>query len=839
MAGTINLLQAVLEAILESDNELGGYLRSTLRGAHRRGRNDGVLHVGSAQLQSPELAFLPGDVGRLVDVLDQGGTNFGTYQALAVNPTGKLLTLQTVDGLVPVFADETGVRWRWADMAVSGIEDFPERDPEQKVYVGFDPDPTYYAAVDHAPGAQQLRGLGAHTYCDHGQILVASPTHLSTRAAFWTAAHVGRVVWVLPQIAPTGNEGGPRVVTGIVSAREAVLGGAPFVANEPWTAFVVKNYDYSGIGYPAADHDPDEHVFEASRGVNAIDRLRRSLQLRFAEGSDLDALGRREGVDRLRNQLDWYYRRLVGVMSHLPRQTVYALELVLDALFPEGGWEIYQDRVTYPNRVYLTIPSMNALTEFRGKAFLPVEEPGTSTDATHVTAADAPTTVQSVTLQDRRQDTETTVLPSAAPDPWTYVNEGAVEGAVFSILPAPLTMVLQQDQSGGNPNGGRYRKTLARLPGEVMELAVTWSLEAIMTAGGHPWQLIITDGSKEYAAHWSDTAISLGQSTGVALATAAWSPAITNHPYRLALRVEDGQVRLLVDGAVVLQVPASSFGADATKTMSFGYVNNGANQNWVCRWQRPTEFVQNRQNFWNLQRSDGVLAGGGSTHMTSAAGLFLAAHENKHIRITGVDPRNDELWGLHFVAAGDIQLQPIVRADGAIVTTETIGAVTYNLIRINEPRFNARSVGKSVVIAGSTEVPTNNGTYPVIEFIDPWTVRVTRPLPFVTEGDLDWSYAAVFGAEVAVHWELVDVGSLAGAVLTLADALPAAVSSVVTRYSTVLSGQLLREAVNNTGVAPLLYYPAYLADADADLRQMIEDDVLAAGKIPIFQSRPW
>jgi hypothetical protein len=299
----------------------------------------------------------------------------------------------------------------------------------------------------------------------------------------------------------------------------------------------------------------------------------------------------------------------------------------------------------------------------------------------------------------------------------------------------------------------------------------------------------------------------------------------------MVLRVDNGNVNLVVDGVLILTLPTSAFAASATKATSFGYVNNGAAQQWTCYWQRPTEIVVNKQNFWNLQRSDGILAAG-SDQLTSGAGLFVAGHNNKRIRILGTDPKNDEEWIVVYVDANHVHLTTIQRTEATVTGTVATGT----LVKITEPRFNAKSVTKSIVITDSAL--GNNGTYAVLEWIDAWTVRVNRATDFVPESGLDWKWYAGFATEVSVHWEIVDVGTAAGAVLTLADNLPAAISDVRVRYTTVLSGEVLEEVSDNTGFVPHLYYPAYLADVDADLRDILTKDITAAGVIPRF-TRPW
>jgi hypothetical protein len=828
MGTKVNLLQATLEAILDSDNTIGGGLIAKIRLAAVPGRNDGTLANGSANLVSPVDVFSASWVGRLIDILRHGSsTNWGTYRVVTyVNP--KTVTLQTVIGGAPAFANETAVMWRPADLQVQGLLGFPERDRQLQVFVGYEDLPTPYAQIDLTPLAQVIRGIGEQTYCDHGQISLSTPTHLLTRAPFWLAAHVGATVWVLPQDPTNGNEAQPRLVSSIVSPYEAVVSSA-YTAAATWAVFMVKTY--LDRGYPKLLHDPGVEVVEASRGFSVIDHLRRAMQVDYAIEDELDALGRGEGVDSLRGMNDFIRRRLIKAMAFLRRNIVYALELVLDALFPAGGWGIYEDRVNCPCEVFLTIPTMNQVAEYRGKTFLEAQENPSSTNTTHVTISNAPNKVESVCLQDLDQNTEMAVLPSADTPAWTYVNAGSVEGAVFSVSSSLLTHA----QTGGTADGGRYKRTISRLPSEIVSLAAWFRVDATTAEGGHPWTLVICDGLREYALNWGGAELILGQSDGTIIAGIPWTPT-TGKCYRMELRVEETEIVALINGAEQMRVPTAVFAASANKEVAFGYWNNAANQNWSVTWDRVSLHVEDRENFWNLKRGDGVL-NAGDAHLTSASAVFLVAHEDHRVRIRGVLPLNDGLWLVHYVGAGDIVLDPILWGKTGTAEVENYATVTGKMVTVKSPMMRPVDEGKSLEIVGSTE--GNDGTYPILEWIDAYTVRVDKTTDFANETSLQWNFLAAFAVETAISWEIVDAGTPTAAVLTLADALPDSISGVVARYTTVRSAEILaNETVGNLGTAGHTYYPAYLADADADLRALITEDVLAAGVIPRFE-RDW
>jgi hypothetical protein len=461
-------------------------------------------------------------------------------------------------------------------------------------------------------------------------------------------------------------------------------------------------------------------------------------------------------------------------------------------------------------------------TEIRGRWFLPARQDLDSTDATHATVANAPTTVESVRLRDIDQTLAMGVLPSADTPAWTYVNEGEVEGSVFSIV---SSAVLKHDQLAGTAVGGRYRRTLTWLCPRQWVLEAWFMIDAVTATGGYPWKLIVRDGEREICLFWSGAAVKIGQAneTIVASGTAALSTGVW---YRMKLERNGAEVRASINGLDLFgALLASAFSADANKDASVGYVNNGNNQNWTVYWDNVHFLTADDQDYWNLTRRDGVLANPAT--LTSASNPFVAGDNNKLVRIESANNDNDGIWKATYVGIGELTLDGIVRTDEARVEG-TAGVGDGALVTVVGPRFRRRDIGKDLTISGAT-VPANNGTWEVLDVLSPTVARVNNAVGFTAEVGVDWKFTPNFGAETSVHFQVVAASSKAGAILTLRDSLPAATSPITACYTTVLSGELLLdETVENTGVAPTLFYPAYLCDADMATRELV-DEILAAG----------
>lgn len=811
MGSPTTLLPAVIGAISDSDNEIGGILITRLRGSHKHGRNDGILQTAHPTwLQSPVDVFVAGHVGMSVDILlsDSPTANEGKSFLISTVSTTKQVILQGLDGSTPAFVDGY-VRWRFSTLKVETVYQFPDDDPLMRLYLAGERDPLFYAQVIATPGAQEFRGLGSQTR--HQARRVSGSTHLFTDEALFTAAMVGRSVYFLGSA--------PRVITAYTSSREVTLSGAAAGANATiWIA--LKDYR---TGYMELDHQDQDPIYDGSRSQSSLDRLRRSMLVDYADGTDLDAVGRNNAVGRPMGHLDETYRRLIKVLANGARQTITAIEDVLKAFFPAGGFTIYEDLANYPCVIFIGLPTAALGSDYSGRWFVGQAENVTSTTTTAITVGNTPTTVQGVRLQDTSIDLDMHTYPSS--DGWTYQNEGETEGNTFSVSDEELV----HDQSRGDANGGAYRRDIAELSTENTSISAWFKIATLTTLAGVPWKIGMELGGKEVVLLADDAHVYLGQYDETTYATydvdlndSLW--------HRLELRVEnETTVRAIIDGTERLTLALSVFSASANTRATFGYTANAHNQNWLARWDNVLVSSSSRRNYYNLRRDDGVLATS-SQHITSAAALWVSGDTGKLFRTYGLDNRNNGLWKATYVGTGEFHLDPLDPIGG--LSVETVGGEHF--VTCIDPRFRYEDITRTITISGS--IHGNNGNVVVAEYISPRCLRVTRGSAFVAEGSLFWTFAVGFVTETAVRWELIEAGSVATATLTLRDALPETHTPVVVDYTTIPSGQVLQDEtiVNNSTTRR---WPAYLFDVDQAIKAVL-DDVKAKGVI-IRYNRPW
>lgn len=105
-------------------------------------------------------------------------------------------------------------------------------------------------------------------------------------------------------------------------------------------------------------HSRDAAVLDLGNPYNAVQKLRRSFLVDYAEEEDLNTIGRNLGVFRYPYlPLDDTYREIVKALAYNPRGTLYGIRLALDAMVGEGNYELIEDLIRHPCTVYIKLAS--------------------------------------------------------------------------------------------------------------------------------------------------------------------------------------------------------------------------------------------------------------------------------------------------------------------------------------------------------------------------------------------------------------------------------------------------------------------------------------------------
>ena len=233
-------------------------------------------------------------------------------------------------------------------------------------------------------------------------------------------------------------------------------------------------------------------------------------------------------------------------------------------------------------------------------------------------------------------------------------------------------------------------------------------------------------------------------------------------------------------------------------------------------------------NYLNLYAAaDGGVNGAA---VTSAGNLFVAGDVGKHIVISGsANPQTDGAWLVDtFVGIGAITVVGDDQEDGTV----DVGSLDEFWIGTGTPwdacPFAPRDVGRQIeILSGPAWAPA---TRTITAFIDRRKVQVGVVWPGATAG-VAWRFLPNFPVEGALNWSLPR-GTAVGSVITLATALPGAITAVLVDYSAVRSCSLLPSPAASNDPAGL-YWPLYLSDDESWLRAALEEFVPAGVRVRV------
>lgn len=618
------------------------------------------------------------------------------------------------------------------------------------------------------------------------------------------------------------------------------------------------------------DYHVDSTVFDLNRDYNMLDRFRQSTMVETAIDEELSVLGRNHGVLRLPflND-DTTFRQILRAVAYNPRGTVYGIEQALEALAGVGNFEIYEDLINHPNKIFIRVAGDVLLgSSHEGKAFTGVLGSLPMDSDTGLTLSNPPSTVASVRWKD---ENHTTDMRAAKPSVETieeyegdlgtqvWVYDGADEGVDVAVLPGDLGVSIND---ASITERARYVHTARVQPESRAIFEVTTYLLSTATFGsvGEQWMGSIKDGGRDIAwgiQHVDAATFNLGfynagfVSGSVTLNYDQW--------YTVAILKEtNGEVHLVVDGVKTQTEDRTSFAATTDTEFSFGsHSTTVAGQTAYVKNTRffattPTDYWNARGDSADTSAPDGI---------DINVGLLVAGDIGKEIRITGSTTTNPSGGNNNF--RGRIVTVPTSET----MTVEGLPELSNALVevpgdKVYVGRTNAfqfpDDLGKQLVISGSSL--GNDGTYTIASLLQQGTeqdlsaltgpIRETTNIAVVSAGlvaseqGLVWRMDPAFVVETGVDWELSNAGSFAGVAVTLRQAVPipnGSYTRVVDVYSvSIPSAQVLLDAtivMALLSMTPRLYsyYPFFLNDPLAAVRGYI-DDLTAAGVIPDYSS---
>jgi len=626
-------------------------------------------------------------------------------------------------------------------------------------------------------------------------------------------------------------------------------------------------------------HRTQATVLDLNRVRTALDFVRRAMLVDYAEGDDLNALGRNLGVLRLPFiSGDDRFREIIKALAYNPKGTILGLQLALNGLVGAGNYSIYENLQAYPCTVFISLLGAAATNNSSfGKAYLSGPE-----EVNCLNEAAIPLTnlvvdrgsVHSIYFkpEDRLTDCRL-AYPSAdqiaeytgaALTPvWTY--QGTAGGEGTAITP------YLGDPSGGTQwglpvNEARYKRGLRITTNSITRLEIVAYRVAGGTDSNANMALTLSDGTRAMSAFIQgtpglDTRGLSAALTGpfALLVGTSTAPSFIAHTYTLE-KYRDLEWRLYVDGQLVSVTPyaTGANGAGFTRAM-FGISGNPATvAGWIIK--QASIWVQDDTDFASARGNSGIITGPNTLDLVSYTPQ--ANDINKTVLLSGLTAptvgggRNNGRWLVTGNSGTQLTLGAInqvnaVLAGGAFPTRITVP--------LSGRQFQyPDDLGRNVTISGSTL--GNNGTWAITRLLDPDTLinfaswashqpaqtnvcEVTGPV-FVPEVGLAWYLSPGFANENPIKWALPNsIDVTGGNSVALRQPLPVlevgTLKVLAITYSDVLSSGILLDisAINEIvqEVPELLwsYYPFYLADPLGFVRTYL-DEITAAGVIPEF-----
>ena len=640
------------------------------------------------------------------------------------------------------------------------------------------------------------------------------------------------------------------------------------------------SYQRHGITtYGAAkQHRVESPVLDLNRSWSALDRLRRAILVEYAEGEDLDTIGRNLGVPR--KQIygnDNQYREVIKAVAYSPKATIYGLELALDSILGNGNYEIYEDLIKYPYEIFFRITNEGILLgSYIGKTFL--NDVAFSVLSGSDDTLSVPYEPLQIVYAKIKNLGETFDFRNEIPSNVLYpYYEGVTPAGAFDYIGGlpesnQVSVVNGQTYFDTNISGDpAYYEMPLEKGGRVTEnskIEIEWSLKlatGLVLASGKQNQISIgvKDGIRQVNVGIdSDFSIGLYTLEGSFIGNTKTLSLDQYYDVRL---VKNGSqyVELWIDGMLISRELISSF----TTSTSDNKIEFGSRGTTVDNVQFYTKQIAisviNTEDWWsnyvvskadfNSSTPNVIILGTGPTYE-------FGDDVGKQIEILGSGITNSYGGNNN----GTFIIEQINTPTEAVLTGEQkIGASSFSgnpgkIIIDDGAKFKyPDDLGKKLELSGDS--PGNNGIWIITALLregtdidiasfnsvnEEWTnACILLGMPnLVTEEDMEYRILPNFENESDRSFRISDAGNVSGATLTLKKGSPYQLKNGMLMeigLTRVPSAQLLRDTsiINmliDTGTLKYEYYPFYLVDFAGSLLEFI-DELTAAGVIPSYK----
>jgi hypothetical protein len=738
-------------------------------------------------------------------------------------------------------------------------------------------------------------------------------THRSTGIARFDEdtppAETGYLETVLGAIGEVDNAiGGYRVsrLLDSVSAGEDVL---PVECTQEWEDTgrvfvdgVVYHYTGKGVGSlhgithifhgetvlgARKDHVQNAAVLDLGNPYNAIQTLRRTMLVDYAEGVDLSIVGRNLGAYRYPYMAaDETYREVIKALAYNPRGTMLGIKTMLDALLGTGKYEVIEYLPRDPCTIYVKLGTDLLLTDRAiAHAYMestegPLAEQETGIWQLVPLGADPVTRggPESILWRDHDFFHEfiTADRPSAfeitdydgdtGTTPWFWVGDDESG----KVTPNPPNYVDIEEDAGDTVG---YYKMYLRGPLYLPETLMDWtiSMNLLIPTGWCPygldqWAVRVYDGEKNIGwGLWDDSGPLYIQLCSEALDVGDSILFTRDVWHEVQIEKKNSTIRLYLDGQLVDSKKYSDFFDDTDSSPFLAWGSFIVADSVKAEVRSVGVRVHTNQDFEEYVGINGIASAAEPDYFAVASSLFETTDIGHRLQtlLSGITNayggNSNGTWTITSRISGTkVALEGVSGTAAAVVQ----GVYPKRITIPNMPEVFTfpDDLGRKIVLSNSSQ--GNDGNYIIEKLLQAGTLTdlATFKTPgftertnvcevvtaaFVTEGDLNFKVYPNWSSNesnlpfiMSAASPVVDVGG--DPYIRTRQPLPTCEGnhSVRVGYSRVLTAQILQDTsvdMEQIGDSPpeYSYYPFYITDPIGMIRAYL-DLVTAAGVIPEY-----
>lgn len=614
-------------------------------------------------------------------------------------------------------------------------------------------------------------------------------------------------------------------------------------------------------------HNKYSEVVYFNRDLTAIDKLRNSMLVDYAEGEDLKTLARNIGVDYIPLfGNDNKFREIIKNIAYNPRGTIYGIKLALDAILGSGNYELYEDLIKRPNEIFIKIVDDLLLSEDNiGKTYLSNIFYGVTSGSSNTIELEyAPLKVNCVKLKDLNEFFDfKTNIPSI--NTYEYYPNNGLDNAFNyegSLSETSVSNNGRYTTFNIVSSGTAYYSMLDYMGARIEKNSIV-DIESVINIPGTS----ILESGKLYQISFSimdrNRKINIGVDSDYRIGLFEKEiNGFIGQTYQLStntfysvriIKYKNSYIELYINNSLIAKILYSEFlTSNFNSKISFG--TQGTPSSGVSFHIKHLSIcIYNFNDYWgsyyvNTGSTDAAFP---SAFTVSGSHTFSIYDTGKNIKIINADSENSyggnnngEYLISSVLSPISVSLSGINRKDGNIEVINDEYAIITSDFKFTYPY----DLGKKIEIINS---PLNNGVYTIIKILEEGTFNdlgdyATKKVEYssiailssvlIPEINISYSILPNFLTDTSLGFYQSDTGIQNNEILTLRSSLwqnnlVMEINGSVNLSAQLLENNLIDNALQQSNPIIYSYYPFYLSYTLEDLLYFLYDFTIA-GVIP-------